>query len=117
MTELLPCPFCGSKNITQKVSQRFPDFFTVIIGCADCPGSPLEIGKTKEEAEQKACKLWNTRHYLPEVMQAMERMKPLKPRYQYQDIRTRHGYCTCGNNVIEEHKNCHQCGQALDWEE
>lgn len=114
MTELLPCPFCGSKNITQKVSQRFPDFFTVIIGCADCPGSPLEIGKTKEEAEQKACKLWNTRHYLPEVMQAMERMKPKKT---YLGECLTHVCPECMADVGKYYRFCHICGQALDWEE
>lgn len=69
-------------------------------------------GGTASEARERAYKAWNTRHYPPEVQQAVERMKPKKPK----KTGTYKAECHCGKDIIKRvHKFCPDCGQAIDW--
>ena len=106
MTELKPCPFCGKKaySLEPDVSNQF---WTV--SCLSCVAIDI-TGPTEEQAISK----WNTRHYPPEVMQAMERMKPKKT---YLGECLTHVCPECMADVGKYYRFCHICGQALDWEE
>ncbi|MBS7327853.1 MAG: Lar family restriction alleviation protein [Oxalobacter sp.] len=125
-SKLLLCPFCGSENIEKKIQQNFPGVFTVIIGCADCPGNPIEVGKSKDVVEQKAVERWNRRHYPPEVQQAVERMKPKKVTYDDSSLGKPGvpefwiAHCPECKQPIDFNDTpfefCRRCGQALDWE-
>lgn len=53
---------------------------------------------------------------IPEVKQAIDRMKPHKV-IIYDDIRDYGGCATCGNIVNTDYFFCPECGQALDWSE
>lgn len=113
MTELKPCPFCGKKPQLLE-----PDDSNKLwsVSCLSCVSIDLE-----ELTEERAIQKWNTRHYPPEVQQAMERMEPKKP------IDAVEAYCNgmpvvvagdcpnCGANRTRQDSFCN-CGQRLDWE-
>lgn len=77
--------------------------------------------ETEENAKARAIEKWNTRHYPPEVQQAVERMKPKKVlNIQELDIACFIGNCpTCNAVVItyEDKHHCDLCGQRLEWRE
>lgn len=62
---LLPCPFCGSKDVSDSFSFDIDNNpFSVFIECIDCSamGPVLDLKKfTKEDAGV----LWNVRFLLP----------------------------------------------------
>jgi len=112
MSELKPCPFCGSK----------PKIFTlkrkgyVDIHYIECVNRKCNEPFSKAYDEEEVVKKWNTRHYPPEVQQAVERMKPKEPMYSYEGT----GKCpVCRDlvNTTEDRNFCWNCGQALDWGE
>lgn len=70
MTDLKPCPFCGSKNVNAEVFKE-TESYDAFVECDECDArGPLEIRfwigveGTKEEREQAiaaAIEAWNKR--------------------------------------------------------
>ncbi len=66
MSELLPCPFCGSRN----VKMSGPDHWAYegrtarLVECSDCEAmGPVEVDSESDEiAKELAAERWNTRH-------------------------------------------------------
>lgn len=56
-TELLPCPFCGSKNVETSYKDTFSGDFRRGVYCADCCGGIYPYYDTEAEA----IAAWNTR--------------------------------------------------------
>ena len=56
MEELKPCPFCGSKAISES---DIPVEFLHAVCCVNntCPVKPFVVGKTMQEVTER----WNTR--------------------------------------------------------
>lgn len=111
MSELLPCPFCGSTPYMQTLLQN--DSFVYYIICTHCDSAGL-----RSFDKEKAIERWNTRRYPPEVEKAVERMKPMKPE------RRLDGWNCPRCEMFQTHEwevdqppFCWNCGQALDWSE
>lgn len=62
--ELLPCPFCGgAAELNEHEEVTFTGSYTANCSCDDCDIiTNAGFGNTKNEAAQKAIKIWNTRH-------------------------------------------------------
>lgn len=117
MTDLKPCPFCGGEVKIEGGAHKS-------IFCIRCRTFDFYDADTERMARK-----WNTRHYPPEVQQAVERMKPKKviPEKVYWAPKNRRAYfirflCpTCGGianrATNREFCNNNECGQALDWSE
>ena len=76
MTELKPCPFCGSSDIKAPY-----DYFVYIVKCENC-GAKLTGTYSKEGVEAK----WNTRPTDPRTAEALEKLQLLKARaYSHAD--------------------------------
>ncbi|MFA6199065.1 MAG: Lar family restriction alleviation protein [Bacteroidales bacterium] len=64
MTNLLPCPFCGTTDDLEHIfidtESMSPEVEAKII-CRECDFHLHEYGKTNEEAEEKVMVSWNTR--------------------------------------------------------
>lgn len=56
-TELLPCPFCGSKNVETSYKDTFSGDFRRGVYCADCCGGIYPYYDTEAEA----IAAWNSR--------------------------------------------------------
>jgi hypothetical protein len=65
MTELLPCPFCGSTNIEALARFNF-------VACQGC-------GASLEDVEPSARELWNTRTTPPAVTTSEQVKEALEP--------------------------------------
>lgn len=120
--ELLPCPFCGGKaDIHKGYCAHFnggQDYFYPSCKNGKCPGATVpddEFGyntimaETKEEAR----KIWNTRSYPQEVLEAIEKQKPKKPNKDI--VHYRCPNCDAMLNTYETCNCCNHCGQKLDW--
>ena len=68
---LKPCPFCGGEAKYDCLGD-----FSVAIGCPSC-GISFGYCGDLEEAKKRTISAWNNRHYSPEVMQAVKRMKTI----------------------------------------
>ena len=55
MTELKPCPFCGSENVQM---YRKPTYLTPIVWCKNCN---LRVEGANTVGEKYLLKLWNSR--------------------------------------------------------
>lgn len=115
MSELLPCPFCGSTPYMQTLLQN--DSFVYYIICTHCDSAGL-----RSFEKEKAIERWNTRHYPPEVEKAVERMKPKKGVIRTDNfLEAECCYCPSCDTYLEPPYEvsdfCPECGQALDWSE
>ena len=61
MSEIKPCPFCGSKNVRLIKREEAPEAFVV---CENCD--------ITSETNEHAVKLWNTRHGEKAVLDEVE---------------------------------------------
>ena len=115
MTELKPCPFCGGEV---KVDGG-PDKSIFCIRC--------RTFNFFDNDTERMIRKWNTRHYPPEVQQAVERMKPKKITYDDSSLGKPGvpefwiAYCPECNQPIDFNDTpfefCRRCGQRLDWSE
>lgn len=104
MTELKPRPFCGGKAyLGDKMATAMWTAY-----CGKCVAIEMH-DVTRDSVINK----WNTRHYPPEVMQAVERMKALEIE---ECCGKKFGDCPKCGDYVKEGSDC-RCGQALDWEE
>lgn len=61
MTELKPCPFCGSKGEFKGMEYSW-NWIVVVIECASCRASTRRCTASDwETAERKAVEIWNRR--------------------------------------------------------
>lgn len=119
MSELKPCPFCGGDVELVGINVQLQKMRFV---CSKC-GAEVVLNDDVE---------WNTRHYPPEVQQAVERMKPvvIKPKlldeyhpdgsvYLIKCENCKQEYKLIGFEFSSEIQHCRKCGQAqlLDWDE
>lgn len=100
MSKLLPCPFCGKRP---HLIEPDDGDFNWSVSCLHCVAIDMQ-DISKEGVIEK----WNTRHYPPEVQQAVERMtpKPLKKEWTME--------CHCGAQVARIQNYCSHCGQRLN---
>lgn len=100
--ELLPCPFCG-KDDELRITHIYEgeDY----IGCDRCKYDGVHIT------------VWNSRVYQKDVLKAVERDTPIKPRKNKTFTHLR--ICpVCGCTVSKDiNKICPYCGQRLNWSE
>lgn len=99
MSELLPCPFCGSTPYMQTLLQN--DSFVYYIICTHCDSAGL-----RSFEKEKAIERWNTRHYPPEVEKAVEKMKPVSIKPEKTDE-----YHQCGDEFYLV--RCPDCGKEF----
>lgn len=116
MSELLPCPFpMEQKPVIEKIGNCYE------INCIEVRrGIYIKVVvRVREDIgdEKMLTEIWNTRHYPPEVQQAVERMEPreiVKTNFGTFDLVSCSG---CGHVVSINAKFCSECGQNLDWRE
>ena len=79
MNELKPCPFCPDGKVRTFIGKREAG---VLCSCGASVLLPYGTYVSEDEALCQCIKRWHTRHYPPEVQQAMERLKPvaIKPK-------------------------------------
>lgn len=117
MSELLPCPFCGKRPYLIEPDKGD---FKWSVSCLHCVAIDM-YDISKEGVVEK----WNTRHYPPEVQQAVEMMKPKKITYDDSSLGKPGvpefwiAYCPECNQPIDFNDTpfefCRRCGQRLAW--
>lgn len=121
MQELKPCPFQIEAEIKETSAYYGGHVHEIRVAYTDHESQVFitvaGMSDTPEKAKQKAYEIWNTRHYPPEVMQAVERMKAKKAIWSEVDacfLCPRCGECVA---TVGWRKDVCKCGHALDWEE
>lgn len=96
MSELKPCPFCGSSRVTGVTSADETRLFREFVCCEDCGAST-----TLHETKQQAIEFWNTRHERTCHMEYREGTPSCSEcgrELDYDSV-----YCDmCGAKVVEE---------------
>lgn len=110
-TELLPCPFCGGK------AEILEDVLDAHVYCTECYARTTDTEKFVKDWKREVIRIWNTRVYQKDVLKAVERDRPIKPRKNKTFTHLR--ICpVCGCPVSKDiDKICPYCGQRLNWSE
>ena len=112
MTELKPCPTCGSTNPLVEYTQMANDMWLCMMTCTnDAPAisfSVQGVGETEEEAYEMACEFWNTR-YEP----TCKKLKcELNIGDKYIEYRLKCSEC---EHLLEDDDNyCPNCGRVIE---
>lgn len=62
MSELLPCPHCGSERITVHIDKSWiPDWFLSRAACGKCGAMIDREGYPKSDAMERVIEAWNRR--------------------------------------------------------
>lgn len=81
MSELKPCPFCGSSQLSVQVNDRSPNLFPFAdhVLCLHCLASVGSHGfeQTEKEAKAKAIMAWNRRYQEPNEPLTLEQLREM----------------------------------------
>lgn len=109
MSDLKPCPFCGSEAVLNHSHMiTATGQYLANVKCSECGIASRVVWSTDspEEAVKEAIEAWNRR---------TERM--LKVEIYTDDQQETYGECECGIDVYPYYTYCPGCGAKLDWSE